>query len=74
MSMLLFIFFMAFIDRAAPFVLKSHLSSQQDVRKKEKINGSMLLKFNKSLRQMRNATHILFQSCHTIYMHASYDA
>lgn len=65
---------MAFIDRAAPFVLKSHLSSQQDVRKKEKINGSMLLKFNKSLRQMRNATHILFQSCHTIYMHASYDA
>lgn len=34
----------------------------------------MLLKFNKSLRQMRNATHILFQTCHTIYMHASYDA
>lgn len=67
------LFFHGIQFRAAPIVLKSHLSSRQDVRKKEKINGSMLLKFIKSLRQMRYATHILFQTCHTIYMHASYD-
>lgn len=67
------LFFHGIQFRAAPIVLKSHLSSRQDVRKKEKINGSMLLKFIKSLRQMRYATHILFQTCHIIYMHASYD-